>query len=31
MAERVGVPLPGFEQVSLANRHGEPAATVALL
>jgi L-asparaginase II len=31
LAERLGVPLPGFEQVSLANRHGEPAATVALL
>jgi L-asparaginase II len=27
----LGVPLPDFEQVSLANRHGEPAASVSLL
>jgi L-asparaginase II len=27
----LGVPLPDFEQVSLPNRHGDPAATVSLL
>jgi L-asparaginase II len=31
LAAGLGVPLPDFEHVSLANRHGEGAATVALL
>jgi L-asparaginase II len=31
LAAVLGVPLPDFEHVSLANRHGEPAATVSLL
>jgi L-asparaginase II len=31
LSMRLGVPLPAFEEVSLPNRHGEPAATVALL
>jgi L-asparaginase II len=31
LAAGLGMPLPDFAQVSLANRHGEPAATVALL
>jgi L-asparaginase II len=31
LAAGLGVPLPDFEHVSLANRHGEAAATVALL
>jgi L-asparaginase II len=31
LAAGLGVRLPEFEQVTLPNRHGEPAATVALL
>ena len=31
LAERLGIPLPGFAEVSLPNRHGEPAATVSLM
>src|SRR6185312_11635549 len=31
LAAGLGLPLPEFEQVTLANRHGEPAATVALM
>jgi L-asparaginase II len=30
LAASFGVPIPQFEQVTLPNRHGEPAATVAL-
>jgi L-asparaginase II len=30
LAASFGVPIPEFEQVTLPNRHGEPAATVAL-
>ncbi len=31
LAAGLGVPLPDFEEVSLQNRHGEPAATVSLM
>jgi L-asparaginase II len=31
IATRLGVPLPEFEQVPVANRHGDPAATVSVL
>ena len=31
LAAGLGVPLPEFEQVSLPNRHGEPAATISLM
>jgi len=31
LAGSLGTPLPAFEQVSLANRHGEAAATVSLV
>lgn len=31
LAEGLGVPLPAFAEVSLPNRHGEPAATVSLM
>ena len=30
LASSLGMPIPEFEQVTLPNRHGEPAATVAL-
>ena len=30
-AEQLGVPLPAFEQVPVANRHGDLAATVSIL
>jgi L-asparaginase II len=30
-AAELGLPMPAFEEVSLPNRHGEPAATVSLL
>jgi L-asparaginase II len=31
IATRLGVPFPGFERVPVANRHGDPAATVSVL
>ena len=31
LAGDLGTPLPGFAEVSLPNRHGEPAATVSLM
>jgi L-asparaginase II len=31
LAEGLGIPLPAFAEVSLPNRHGEPAATVSLM
>jgi L-asparaginase II len=31
LAAGLGVPLPEFEEVSLQNRHGEPAATISLM
>jgi L-asparaginase II len=31
LAAGLGVPLPEFEQVTLPNRHGEPAATISLV
>ena len=31
LADRLGVPLSGFEEVTVANRHGDLAATVSLL
>ena len=30
-AQQLGMPLPAFEQVPVANRHGDPAATVSIL
>jgi L-asparaginase II len=31
VAEALGLPLPEFKEVSLPNRHGEPAATISLM
>jgi L-asparaginase II len=31
LADGLGIPLPGFAEVSLPNRHGEPAATISLM
>jgi L-asparaginase II len=31
LAEGLGLPLPDFKEVTLPNRHGEPAATISLM